>query len=76
MIVSVFSDSPYSRAYEKAKDPRMTLANNPLAEGSGNCAECERIDRNMRRLERDAELRRNSATGRVYAGIMNTRFGG
>lgn len=76
MIISVFNDSPYARAHEKAKNPNMTLANNPLAEGAGNCAECERINRNMDRLERDAELRRNSATGRVYAGMMNTRFGG
>lgn len=76
MIVSIFNDSPYMKAQEKAKNPHMTLANNPLAAGEGNCGECARINRNMDRLERDAELRRNSATGRVYAGMMNTRFGG
>ena len=69
------SDSPYDKAYKKAEDPNMTLANNPLVDK----AEVERrrvVSRNVRRLEDDARARNCPHNGGVYTGIMNTRFGG
>ena len=63
----------YAAALEKAKNPNMTTANNPLAKG--NDYERKVMEVNMTRLENDAR-RRTGIHGNVYAAIMDTRMKG
>ncbi len=68
--------TPYEKAVEKAKDPMMSTAGNPLAEEDYRQGMEDRIVRtNMERLHVDAKLRKGP-NGAIYAGIMNQRFGG
>lgn len=57
-------------------NPAMTLENNPLMRGEGCPIEEAIVDRNRDRLWSDRAMRRNTATGRVYSGIMDMRYGG
>lgn len=57
-------------------DPAMTVDNNPLMRGAGCPMEEAVIERNRDRLWADKAMRRNTATGRVYSGIMDMRLGG
>lgn len=74
MFVAI-SDMPYERAMEKAKEPNMLLKDNPLAPAEPGMGGC-RAHKNMLRLEKDAKMRSCPHNGVVYAGIMDTRFGG
>ena len=65
------------QAAQKARDPNMTLAGNPLATVTPEqAAAADLVDNNMRRLRDDARRRCNRAHGLVYSGIMGMRFGG
>lgn len=67
----------YDAAREKARDVNFTTANNPLAVVTPEeAANRDRLDRNMDALRADARRRQSSTSGKVYAGIMNMRFGG
>lgn len=65
----------YDKAREKAKDPNMTLAGNPLVGLQENYVQRKTECINMDRLRKDAD-RRNSQGGNVYAGIMDMRYKG
>lgn len=74
--IPVEPDMAYDRAIEKAKNPAMTTAGNPLAEEDCHQGMEDRIiHTNMERLHQDAKLRRGP-NGGVYAGFMQQRFGG
>ena len=75
IVVEVVDDS-YAQAREKAADPNMTTANNPLAEPASQGPNPALVERNMDRLYQDAHMRRCPYNGSVYSGIMSTRFGG
>lgn len=60
---------------EKLRDPAMTTKDNPLADKNGPNYEALVVNRNENRLIRDAEMRACPFNGRVYAGIMDTRYG-
>lgn len=67
----------YVAAREKARDVNFTTAGNPLAHITPEeAANRGRFERNMDALRADARRRESPATGQVYAGIMNMRFGG
>lgn len=67
----------YDRAREKARDVNFTTRDNPLAYVTPEQAYArERINANMDALRADAKHRRNPVNGRVYAGIMDMRYGG
>lgn len=67
----------YSQAREKARDVNFTTRNNPLAYTTSEQAYAQqRISENMESLRADACRRKNPATGRIYAGIMDMRYGG
>lgn len=67
--------TPWDLAEEKAKDPMMTTAGNPLAEDPQMGLEERIVRTNMDRLHQDAK-RRRGPNGAVYAGFMQQRFGG
>lgn len=70
-------DRRYEAAREKARDVNFTTANNPLAVVTPEeAANRDRFDRNMQALRVDARRRQSSATGKVYSGIMDMRYGG
>lgn len=72
----VGADNKYEQAVEKARNPNMTLVGNPLADVTPEQGVLERIEQtNMERLYQDARKRR-SPQGAVYAGFMQTRYGG
>ena len=58
---------------KKTSDPRMTTANNPLAEPRDQLAARQLEERNMTKLRRDAELRAGH-NGHVYSALMDTRY--
>lgn len=67
----------YDRAREKARDVNFTTRDNPLAYTTPEQAYArQRILENMNSLEVDADRRANPASGRIYAGIMDMRYGG
>lgn len=67
----------YDQAREKARDVNFTTRNNPLAYTTPEQAYAsQRISQNMEVLRVDARRRENPATGRIYAGIMDMRYGG
>lgn len=57
---------------ERLRDPKMLVKDNPLADMRDDAHDI--VHHNMERLERDAKMRRNPATGHVYAGIMSNRL--
>lgn len=76
IVPDLMQETPYERALQKAKDPMMSTAGNPLAEEDYQQGVEDRIvHTNMARLHQDAKLRR-SPNGAVYAGFMQQRFGG
>lgn len=67
----------YDRAREKARDVNFTTRDNPLAYTTPEQAYAsQRVCENMRALELDAGRRSDPANGRIYAGIMDMRYGG
>lgn len=67
----------YDQAREKARDVNFSTRNNPLAYVTPDQAYAkDRIEQNMDALRIDARRRKNPVTGRVYAGIMDMRYGG
>lgn len=65
------------RAREKARDVNFTTRDNPLAYTTPEQAYAkQRIRENMNSLELDADRRSDPANGRIYAGIMDMRYGG
>lgn len=67
----------YDKAREKARDVNFTTRNNPLAYTTPDQAYArQRVQSNMDALRADAHRRADPATGRIYAGIMDMRFGG
>lgn len=70
----------YSRAREKAHDVNFTTRDNPLAYLAYTTPEQayaqQRISENMESLRIDARRRSDPANGRIYAGIMDMRYGG
>ncbi len=75
IIPSVEEPTPYEQAEEKAQNPLMTTANNPLAESPAQGLQDRIVDTNMERLFKDAKMRKGP-NGNVYAGFMQQRFGG
>lgn len=73
-LVDVFDS--FDKAVDKASDPKMTTKDNPLAEGAQEARATGLFDSNMARLRRDAQMRRNPATGHVYESIMGVRYEG
>lgn len=73
MIIGSFD--AYEQAREKAKNPNMTTAGNPLLRDMDDYTQRKIIENNMDRLYRDAE-RRKGIHGNVYAGIMDNRYKG
>lgn len=70
-------DRAYDKALEKAREVPFTTRNNPLALTTPEEAYArDRIDQNMDALRADARRRANPANGRIYAGIMDMRYGG
>ena len=72
-MLYIMSDGSYDRAYEKAKDPKMTTENNPLFQGRKSVEDVI-AHKNMDRLEADACMRSCPVHGAVYEGFMSTRF--
>lgn len=67
----------YDKAREKARDVNFTTRDNPLAYTTPEEAYAkQRICENMESLRIDAKRRATPVRGRIYAGIMNMRFGG
>lgn len=76
IAVVLSADDSHEQALKKASDPKMTTANNPLAEPASQGLNHALVERNMDRLYQDAHMRRCPYNGSVYSGIMSTRFGG
>lgn len=70
-------EKAYDKAYEKARDINFSTHNNPLVFTTPQEAYAkQRIEQNMDALRMDARRRENPATGRIYASIMDMRYGG
>lgn len=64
-------------AEQQARQIPFTTRNNPLVYMSPEQSAAREIERrNMRSLRADAEMRQNPASGAIYSGIMNMRYGG
>lgn len=65
-------------AKEKARDVNFSTRNNPLAvlKTPEEAFYSNRIHENMRALREDARRRADPLNGRIYAGIMDMRYGG
>lgn len=64
-------------AEKQAAQIPFTTRNNPLVTMTpAQAAEEAMVERNMRTLRRDRDNRENPATGVIYSGIMNMRYGG
>lgn len=67
----------YAKAREKARAVNFTTRDNPLAYTTSVEAYArQRVESNMNALEADADRRADPATGRIYASIMDMRYGG
>lgn len=70
-------EKAYDKAWEKARDVPFTTRNNPLVFTTPEEAYArDRVEQNMEALRVDAKRRENPLTGRIYAGIMDMRYGG
>lgn len=70
-------EKAYDKAWEKARDVNFSTRNNPLVFTTPEQAYAQqRIEQNMDALRADARRRESPATGRIYAGIMDMRYGG
>lgn len=66
----------WEKAEAKAREENFTVANNPLVRPLAEIMDERRVDRNMRALERDADMRNNPVRGQSYSEIMSMRYGG
>lgn len=69
-------DSTFGAAVEKAQDPAMTTADNPLVANYQDMKNEAVVERNMERLRTDARMRFCGPHSEIYRGIMDNRFGG
>ena len=63
-------------AVEKAQNPAMTTADNPLVANYQYMKNEAVVERNMERLRTDARMRFCGPHSEIYRGIMDNRFGG
>ena len=76
MIVGCSICEAENEREKRLKNPAMLVKDNPYLEGDTCPYEEATIARNRDRLWEDRRTRRNTATGRVYSGIMDMRLGG
>ena len=74
-IIACGDCSQYEQAMNKAQDPKMTLQNNPLVDRSDEYKQRQMMQRNMERLERDADNYRG-IHGNAYAAVRSMTFKG